>query len=205
MSTPIEILTATRNAGKKRELTELLRNCGVTICGLDDAGIDFEAAETGATFAANAALKAVVYARAAKMLTLADDSGLEVAALNNAPGVFSARYGGKALPDAERSQKLLTELKKNGDNQRAARFVCVIAVAAANGEILFTANGVCAGRIAAKPIGTNGFGYDSIFIPDGREQTFGELSDEIKREISHRASAMRQVKSFLTDYLQNFS
>lgn len=192
-----KLLVATGNRGKLKELQTLLTDLPLELLGLGNVGITNEIEETGITFAENAALKASGYSLLAKIPTLADDSGLEVTALNNRPGVLSARYGGTDLPFDQKIGKLLGELQKTGDTDRRARFVCSIAVANAAGEIVHSSEGVCSGTIANEPRGTNGFGYDPVFIPDGFENTFGELSDGIKGEISHRARAFCQIMPFL--------
>ncbi|CAN5186634.1 XTP/dITP diphosphatase [soil metagenome] len=191
-----EILIATKNANKTKELNELLSNSNFILKDLNEIPNISEVIETGKTFAENAVLKAASYALQIKMWALADDSGLEVEALNGAPGVFSARYAGEFATDEERINKLLQELNGIVDG-RQARFVCAMAVSDEKGEIKFLAEGICNGKIAVKPSGTNGFGYDPIFIPDGFEQTFGELSVEIKQKISHRARAIEKIIRFL--------
>ncbi len=132
--------------------------------------------------------------------SLADDSGLEVEALGGAPGVFSARYAGENATDREKIAKLLHELNETQDRRRLARFVCAMAISDEKGEIKFLTEGICNGKIALSPSGTNGFGYDPIFIPDDFEQTFGELSDEIKQKISHRARATEKIIPFLRGF-----
>src|SRR5829696_769695 len=129
--------------------------------------------------------------------TLADDSGLEVAALGGAPGVFSARYAGDDATDADRRDLLLSELAKTGDEHRRARFVAAAAVAKAGGEMINVAEGVCEGTITFDPRGDGGFGYDPLFIPDGYNQTFAELPESVKNRISHRARALMTTKLFL--------
>lgn len=198
-----ELLIGTSNPGKIREFAEHLTALPLKLRNLSEFKNIVEIEETGATFVENAQLKARGYALQTGLPTIADDSGLEVPMLNNAPGVFSARFGGKELSDYQKSEKLLSELKKIKAQDRSARFVCVVAVAAENGEICFTASGVCNGQIAVNSSGTNGFGYDSIFIPDGFAETFGELPVLIKRKISHRAQANNKIMRFLQDFLQN--
>jgi XTP/dITP diphosphohydrolase len=129
--------------------------------------------------------------------SLADDSGLEVEALGGAPGIFSARYAGANTSYQDKIQKLLDELKTTDDKERRARFVCAMAISDVKGEIKFVAEETCDGRIALTPKGANGFGYDPIFIPDGFGQTFGELADEIKQKISHRARAAEKIIQYL--------
>ncbi len=191
-----EILVATKNANKTKELKELLSSSNFVLKDLNEIPNINGVEETGKTFAENAVLKAESYALQTKMWALADDSGLEVEALNGAPGVFSARYAGEFATDEERINKLLQELKGVFD-RRQARFVCAMAVSDEKGEIKFIAEGICNGKIAVKPSGKNGFGYDPVFIPDGFEQTFGEISGEIKRKMSHRAQAIEKIIRFL--------
>jgi len=196
----MQLLVATNNAGKIRELRELLDGLPVELFGLDDFANVFDVEETGATFTENAILKANSYALQTGFWALSDDSGLEVEALGAAPGVFSARYAGENASDAERIEKLLDELAKTGDQSRRARFVCAMTVADEKGKIRFLAEGICEGKIAFTPQGTNGFGYDPIFVPEGFEQTFGELSSTVKGEISHRARAIKKIIRFLRDF-----
>jgi XTP/dITP diphosphohydrolase len=169
----------------------------VRLRGLNDFPHAIEPEETGATFAENAAIKARSYALQTNLWALADDSGLEVEALNNAPGVFSARYAGLNAADTEKIKKLLKELGNTKNKARHARFVCAMAIADETGEIKFTAEGVCLGKIAVKAAGTSGFGYDPIFIPDGFSETFGELPGDIKQQISHRARATSEIIQYL--------
>ena len=195
-----ELLIATKNVGKIKELEELMADTPVQLRSLNDFANVIEPEETGATFAENARLKAEFYASQTELWALADDSGLEVEALRGAPGVFSARYAGENASDEEKIAKLLQELNATQDRQRRARFVCAMAISDEKGEIKFLTEGVCDGKIALNASGTNGFGYDPIFIPDGFEQTFGELSGEIKREISHRARAAKKIIQYLCDF-----
>ena len=153
--------------------------------------------ENGETFLENASLKAAGYAMQTCMLTLADDSGLEVDALNGAPGVLSARYAGENASDADRTAKLLRELSGVPERQRTARFVSVIAIAAKDGNIVNVSSGACQGRIAREVRGTNGFGYDPVFVPAGFAQTFAELQPELKNRISHRSQALTAAYEFL--------
>lgn len=188
-----EFLIGTKNLGKVKELETLLRNSPLRLRSLNDFPDAIEPEETGATFAENAALKARSYALQTGIWTLADDSGLEVEALNDAPGVYSARYAGENATDAERMEKLLKELDKMADENRKARFVCAMAISDKTGAIKFAAEGVCDGKIAFEAKGANGFGYDPIFVPDGFTETFGELSGGIKQQISHRARASVKI------------
>ncbi len=131
------------------------------------------------------------------MHALADDSGLEVEALAGAPGVFSARYAGENASDAERRALLLSELAKIDDKNRRARFVSVVAIAGPDGTIVNLSEGICEGRITSVPRGTGGFGYDPLFIPNGYDQTFAELAESVKSNISHRARALIKTNQFL--------
>ena len=194
------LLVGTKNAGKVREIAELLADLAVNLRSLSEFENIIEPEETGATFAENAALKAAYYARKTGLAALADDSGLEVQALGGAPGVFSARYGGANSSNAQKISKLLGELKDVRTENRAARFVCVMSLANENGEIIFQSEGVCRGEIAFEPRGENGFGYDPVFIPEGFEKTFGELSGEIKSNLSHRAKAIDKIIRFLRGF-----
>lgn len=196
----LSLLVATKNAGKIRELNELLADLPVQLRSLNEFENIPEAEETGKTFAENAAIKAKFYAEQTGLWAVADDSGLAVEALGGAPGVFSARYAGENTGYKEKISRLLNEIASaNGENRRAA-FVCAAAIADDNGEIRFSAEGVCRGEIAREPRGANGFGYDPIFVPEGFDKTFGELSGGIKQEISHRARAVRKIIRFLRDF-----
>lgn len=204
----IEILIATRNEGKAREIRCALACLPLTIRTLGDFPSVQEIEETGTSYEENAISKAVGYSAQTGLYAIADDSGMEVNALDGCPGFFSARYGGTGLSDVERNQKLLSSLANIDSNRRAARFVSVAVLAQpaegnANGaRVLGVTKGVCGGAIAFSSRGKHGFGYDSIFIPDGHEHTFGELGDSIKNEISHRAHCMMQLQSVLKYLLE---
>lgn len=191
------LLVATRNEGKIEELADLLAGVDVAWLGLADLeaqGLviaDFE--ETGRTFRENAILKAVGYARQSGLLTLADDSGLEVDALGGAPGVHTARFGGEGLTSEERYLLLLAHLEGVPEDQRAARFRCVVALASPEG-LLETAEGSVSGRIAASPSGVGGFGYDPVFFVEEQGRTMAELPATTKNTISHRARAVMALK-----------
>lgn len=201
MNTAPDLILATTNKGKLRELAELLSGVRARLRSLADFPDVGEAEETGETFEENAALKATFYGRLLGATTLTDDSGLEVDALGGAPGVLSARYAGAGAADALRVERLLEELGRTGAADRSARFVCVAAIyePAAEGVRLF--RGVCEGRIAEGPRGGNGFGYDPIFVPEGYEETFAQLPSEVKQRISHRARALAGAGAYL---LQRF-
>ncbi|RMH35185.1 MAG: XTP/dITP diphosphatase [Acidobacteria bacterium] len=194
----MELLIGTRNKGKILEISEKLSGLPIRVRNLSEfSGLE-EPVENGKSFTENACLKARSYALQTGLWALADDSGLEVESLNGRPGVFSARYAGEKASDEENIRKLLHELK--GIENRKARFVCVMALCDEKGNLKFLAEGVCSGMIANEPKGKNGFGYDPVFIPDGFENTFGELSAEIKQKISHRAEALKKIISFLSDF-----
>lgn len=192
-----QLLIATSNAGKLRELRSLLADLPVELLSLTDLSKVESVAETGSTFAENASLKASGYARQARVLTLADDSGLVVDALGGRPGVYSARYVNAEASYPERIASLLVELNRVAHPDRTARFVCAMAVSSDAGQIVFATEKSCEGRIAEAPRGTGGFGYDPIFEPDGFDGTFAELSEERKNRISHRGLALRAAREFI--------
>lgn len=196
-----ELLIATKNAGKIKEIEELLTATPLRIRSLREFENLVEPEETGATFAENAILKAKYYAQKTGISALADDSGLEVAALGGAPGIYSARYAGENATDGERIDKLLGELKATEEKNRQARFVCAMAIVNIDGATECLTEGICEGQLARFPKGSNGFGYDPIFIPQGFAETFGELSQEIKQKISHRALATSKIVGFLRNFI----
>ncbi|MBO5308589.1 MAG: RdgB/HAM1 family non-canonical purine NTP pyrophosphatase [Lentisphaeria bacterium] len=187
------IVVATQNEHKVDEYRELLKDQGVELRSLKEYPNFPEVEENGKTFAENAALKAVAASKYCDVPAFADDSGLEVEALDGRPGIYSARY---APTSAERIEKLLGELE--GCENRRARFVCVIAIAI-NGEVIETFEGEVKGVITAIPRGEGGFGYDPVFQPDGYDQTFGEMAPELKNSISHRANAVKKAVEFIED------
>jgi XTP/dITP diphosphohydrolase len=197
----LNLVIATTNKGKMKEFRQLLENLPVSLKSLDEFGNIPEPLETGRTFMENAELKATFYALKTNSWTVADDSGLEVEALENAPGVYSARYAGENTDETSNIAKLLRELEKTTDAERNARFVCEMAVADETGRIIIKSSGVCAGKIALKPSGIKGFGYDPIFIPNGYSESFGELSERIKQRISHRSAAAGKIIRDLSDFL----
>ena len=193
------ILLATGNTGKVREFEELFNVVPVRFRSLLEFPDIDEIEETGSTFAENAALKATGYAQRTGLWSLADDSGLEIDALGGAPGVMSARYGGPETTFREKMELVLDELSAS-NKPRTARFVCSIVVADETGAVRAEASGECGGQIALEPRGSGGFGYDPIFVPAGFSQTFGELDDEIKSRISHRARAAAKIIRYLLDF-----
>ncbi len=196
----LELLIASKNAGKIKEFRQLLADLPIILHSANEFDAIPEPEETGETFADNAILKARYYAEKTGLIALADDSGLAVDALNGAPGVFSARYAGADATNAERIDKLLKEVSDTPIEKRLARFVCAIAITTQTGKILNLTEATCEGNIAFQPSGTNGFGYDPIFVPNGFSQSFGELSDEIKHKISHRGRAIEKIIEFLHDF-----
>ena len=196
------LLIATRNRGKLEELSVMLSDLPLRLVGLAEFPRVGEAEETGETFTENAVLKSQFYAGQTGLWTLADDSGLEVFALGNEPGVRSARYAGPGATDAEKVRLLLARLGMTGDAERRARFVCTVALARPEGGDVPTFEGICEGRIAAAPSGGGGFGYDPVFVPDGFDETFGELPAEVKNRLSHRARALAKVRQYLASELR---
>lgn len=182
------VLIATRNPGKVRELAAALARAGLDAIGLDAVDDNLDVAETGATFEANARLKAETWSRATGWTVVADDSGLEVDALDGAPGVRSARFGGSGLGDHDRVRALLEALGDVSPGRRSARFRCVLAVAK-DGVTIATFEGVVEGRIAQAPAGSSGFGYDPVFVPEGSTRTFAEMTRDEKLALSHRGRA----------------
>ena len=192
----MELLIATGNPGKVREYDELLAGLPVRCIGPADLGLHLEVAESGSTYAENAAIKAQAYAQASGRITLADDSGLEVDALNGRPGVYSARYGGPGMNDADRWRLLLQELDGVPWAQRSARFRCVIALATPAGELV-TVEGVCEGIIAFEAAGENGFGYDPVFYLLEHDCTMAQLPESAKNLISHRGRAAQVARPLI--------
>jgi XTP/dITP diphosphohydrolase len=189
----MRLLVATTNFGKVREYQQLLNGLSCELVSLFEVGITQEVVERGSTYEENAVLKAQEYAALSGLLTMADDSGLEVDTLNGRPGVYSARYA----PDSPtRIRQLLTEMQNTPADQRNARFQCVIALAWPDGRTEITA-GVCEGQIATEARGTNGFGFDPVFYIPEYGMTMAELPDEIKNQISHRARAAQKMRPVL--------
>lgn len=193
----VKLLLATYNQGKARELSALMAGETWRFTTPAEEGLDLNVEETGMTFEANAVLKAVAFTRASGLVTLADDSGLEVDYLNGEPGVFSARYAGSQATDEERNHYLLERLADAPWERRQARFRCVIAIAFPTEEMVLC-RGECPGMIAREPKGANGFGYDPVFYLPEFDKTMAELTLEEKNGISHRGKAARQARMFLT-------
>lgn len=192
------LLIATRNSGKIREYRILFADLPFILADLNDFDIRDDVPETGSTFKENAHLKATTYCRLAGVLTLADDSGLEVDALDGQPGVLSARYGGPDLDDHDRVALLLSNMTGVPGWQRTAKFRAVLALAAPpDGNIAETAAGTVEGAICHEPIGHNGFGYDPVFWLPGRAMTMAQLTAEEKNAVSHRGMAAMAMARFL--------
>lgn len=194
-----KILVASNNAGKLKEFLPILSHLPVEVLTPRTTGLTLDVEETGATYSANARLKAEAFARASGLLTLADDSGLEVDALNGAPGVYSARYAGEGATDADRRKKLV-EAVRLFPSPRTARFRCVIAIALTP-ENIHTFEGVCEGEVVLEERGVGGFGYDPIFFIPERGATMAELPEAVKNQISHRARAAQAAFPFLQNLM----
>jgi len=192
MSEPLMLVIATRNAGKSAEIKDLLKDFPIEVRDLNDFGPIPEPAEDGKTFEENAYKKASFTAKVLGIPALADDSGLEVEALDGRPGVHSARFAGPNATDEENNAKLLEELK--GASNRKARFTCVISIAVPAGFAL-TYEGTCEGIILEEPRGSGGFGYDPLFFYPPAGKTFAEMTREEKSRVSHRGKALRELRA----------
>ncbi len=190
------LLLATNNKGKVREYKSLLQGIPQKLVTPEEAGIVLDVDETGGSLGENARLKATAFSERSNLLTLADDSGLEVDALGGEPGPLSARYAGEGASDKQRVDYLLSRLKDIPWEKRTARFRCVIAIARPQGEVILC-NGECRGFIAFEPRGEKGFGYDPIFYLPDLDKTMAELPLEIKNRISHRGQAARKAVEVL--------
>lgn len=193
----MQLVLATRNKGKLRELTDLLAPYGFEVLSLDSFPELGEIVEDGATFQENAIIKAAAVAKHTGLLALADDSGLEVDALDGAPGVYSSRFAGEGKDDLANNRKLLELLAGLPPERRTARFQCVVAIAWPDGS-LRTSTGTCEGIIAGSPRGEGGFGYDPLFYVPEYGKTFAELDAAVKNKISHRAKALAGAVDILS-------
>ena len=193
-----KFVLATHNPGKLREMSDILSKFGIQVVSPADVGITVDVEETGTTFAENAMLKAKAICEASGLPAVADDSGLCVDALNGAPGVYSARYGGPGLDDVGRYRLLLENMK---GQPRGAKFVSVITCCFPNGDVI-TARGECPGTIAFAPMGEGGFGYDPVFFVPPLKKTFAQLTAEEKNAISHRGKALEAFQVKLREYLE---
>ena len=191
---PQRVLIATQNSGKVREFRRLLEHIPAQFVGLEELPHVGAPSEDGATFLDNAKLKASYYSQHFASIALADDSGLVVDALDGAPGVHSARYGGDGLSDEDRTDLLLSRMSDVPQENRTARFVCAVVVCRPDmGEEFLHALGTVEGRIAFEKCGANGFGYDPVFVPDGERRTTAEMDSEEKDRLSHRGNAIRAI------------
>ena len=195
-----KIVLATHNLHKQKEMNSILSSLGILIVGLDDFPQIGEIEETGATLLENAFIKAHAVHQLTGLPAIADDTGLEVDALDGAPGVYSARYAGRSPTFKENCDKLLFELKKCADQNRDAKFRTVIVFV--DKEMKLQSEGVVKGVIVKKPRGIDGFGYDPIFKPNSYDSTFAEMEMEEKNRISHRAKALIKMKEILVPYLK---
>ncbi|GAK60406.1 nucleoside-triphosphatase [Candidatus Vecturithrix granuli] len=193
-----EIIVATKNGGKIREIQEILNTLSCHVVPIGEIVEAFEVEEDGVTYAENALKKARAAASCTGKIAIADDSGLEVDALNGVPGIYSARFGGEQLSQPEKNALLLKKLQ--GKTERSARFHCVIAVVAPDGREE-TVEGVCEGTIGYEARGEHGFGFDPVFIVAGCQQTMAELPLDVKNRISHRAKALQQLLALLPRFL----
>ena len=195
----MKLVLASKNKGKLKEMQTLLQECGVEVVLQSELGIDVDVDETGTTFAENALLKAEAICKISGMAAIADDSGLCVDALQGAPGVYTARYGGEGLDDEGRYRLLLNNMK--GLSPRTCHFATAIACVFPDGTVL-RAEGECHGTVAYAPMGTDGFGYDPIFFVPNLKKTFAQLTAEEKNAISHRGKALRQFAKVLEEHLK---
>lgn len=199
---PQSVLIATQNSGKAREIRRLLGHIPAQFVGLDELPPVAAPREDGTTFLDNARIKARFYSQHFGQFALADDSGLVVDALDGAPGVHSARYGGDGLSDEDRTELLLSRMSSVPLENRTARFVCVVVVYGPRmGAEFLHAQGTVEGRIAFEKHGINGFGYDPIFVPDGDNRTMAQMGSEEKDRLSHRGNAIRAVAPSLEQLL----
>ena len=191
-----KIIFATGNEGKMKEVRMILKDLGLPVLSMKEAGVQADIVEDGTTFEENAKIKAVAVQKLTGALVLADDSGLEIDYLNKEPGIYSARYMGEDTPYSMKNANLISRLAGVPDEQRTARFVCAIAAAFPDGEVL-TTRGTIEGIIGYEERGENGFGYDPIFyLPEYKKST-AELSPEEKNALSHRGRALRQMEEEL--------
>jgi XTP/dITP diphosphohydrolase len=202
MAPGTDLLLASQNPGKLSEMRELVAGLPLRILGPRDLGIEESPDETGSTYLENATLKARYYARRSGLLTVADDSGLAVDALNGGPGLYSSRFGGERASDDDRNRLLLRCLKGVPPERRGARFHSAV-VAAKGGDVVFRAVETVEGRIAEEHHGGQGFGYDPLFYYPPYGRTFGEVSAEAKARVSHRGKAFARLQQFLRLVLQD--
>jgi XTP/dITP diphosphohydrolase len=204
-ATVVRLVIASRNPKKSAEIRDLLTPSGIVVVGVSEFSGVPDVVEDGATFAENATKKASETARTLSLWTLGEDSGLEVAALAGAPGIYSARYSGPNATDDSNNAKLMAELSAVPDERRTARYVCNVALADPAGEVRLQVEAYCRGRILRESRGTNGFGYDPYFLILEYHRTFGELSPAVKRHLSHRARAFERLIPQLVPLLRGES
>ena len=193
------IIAASSNAHKIKEIQAILGKFGMQVIPRNEAGVpDFEIEEDGETFEENSLKKASEIMKATGKTTIADDSGLMVDYLGGAPGVYSARFAGEECDDTKNNEKLLKLLKDVPDKNRGAKFVSVITLIFPDGNTI-VARGECKGRIIEAPTGENGFGYDPLFVPEGCDRTFAQLSEDEKNAVSHRAKALEKLEKLLKE------
>lgn len=201
----MDLIVATKNKGKIKEIQEVLEGLNIRVLSPDDLGLEIDVKEDGKTYIENAVKKAVEAAKRAGKIALADDSGLEIDALKGRPGINSSRFAGDDADDRKRNLKILEMMKNVPYGKRGARFRCAVAIVSstfANGgqEGLYTCEGVCEGEISEDIRGDRGFGYDPIFVIPEYGKTFGELGAEVKNKISHRAKALERAKEILANF-----
>ena len=194
------VVAATKNKGKIAEIDRITSGLGFKVISRAEAGVPegFDTEETGSTFEENSRLKAMDMVRLTGLAAVADDSGLVVDALGGEPGVYSARYAGEDADDGDNRKKLLSKIKDVPEDERTARFVCVVTLVTPDGKEL-QARGTVEGRIIDEERGENGFGYDPVFVPDGYDRTFAEMDAEEKNGISHRGSALSALARMLEE------
>jgi non-canonical purine NTP pyrophosphatase, rdgB/HAM1 family len=195
-----KVIFATHNEGKMREIREIMKDLNIELYSLKDAGINIDIEENGTSFEENAIIKARTICNMTGEIVLADDSGLEVDYLDKAPGIYSARFLGEDTPYSIKNQYILDKLKNVEGERRSARFVCVIACAFPDGKII-TRKGIIEGYIAEKMSGSNGFGYDPIFYVPEYDCTTADMPSELKNRISHRAKALKAMKTVLINHI----
>jgi XTP/dITP diphosphohydrolase len=201
--TATRLVVASRNHKKSGEIRDLLQPYGIEVVGVSEFSGVPEVVEDGSTFAENAAKKASETARRLSLWALGEDSGLEVAALAGAPGIYSARFSGDGATDESNNAKLMAELSDVPDDRREARYVCNVALADPSGGVKLQVEAYCHGRITREARGTNGFGYDPYFLIREYHRTFGELSPLVKRRLSHRGRAFERLLPQLVRLLQS--
>jgi XTP/dITP diphosphohydrolase len=200
----LTLVLASSNEGKLRELRALLADLPVQVLSARDVlGEELAVAETGSTFEENAILKARAVCRATRLISISDDSGLEVAALGGRPGVRSARFAHERATDAENNAELLKEMETVGPAERSARFRCVLALATPYSDQVQTVEGSCSGAIARAPRGSGGFGYDPLFVVDEQGgRSMAELTEDEKNRVSHRSVAVRRLKPIVVELVR---